>query len=265
MTKRAAQNKPFHSQRMSQTMKIIITKDKEQLADSAFEIMHSVVANKPDAVLGLATGSTPIGLYQRMVADHKKNGTSYRAIRTVNLDEYAGLAPTNDQSYRYFMKTNLLDHIDIDPANTHIENGLATDEEKECARYNALLGALPRDIQLLGIGENGHIAFNEPGTPFDMETHVVELTENTIAANARFFEKQSDVPRRAFTMGPKNIMEARKILILAVGKNKAQAVLKTVCGPVTPDLPASILQNHPDCYLIADEDAASLLPKEYRK
>ena len=242
-------------------MKVIITKDKEALADKAFEVMKAVVDGKKDAVLGLATGSTPIGLYARMVADHRKNGTSYREIKTVNLDEYAGLPPTDPQSYRFFMRDNLLDHIDIDLTNTYIEDGTATDAEKECERYNALLRRLPRDIQLLGIGENGHIAFNEPGTPFDMETHVVALTENTIAANSRFFEKESDVPRRAFTMGPKNIMDAKKVLILAVGTNKADAVRAMVEGEVTESLPASILQKHPDCILIADEGAASKLSK----
>ena len=242
-------------------MKIIVTKDKNELADRAFEIMLGVVKNKANAVLGLATGSTPLGLYERMVRDHKENGTSHKLVRSVNLDEYAGLKPTDPQSYRYFMRENLLDKIDIDLANTYIEDGLATDEKAECARYNALLRALPRDIQLLGIGENGHIAFNEPGTPFDEETHVVALTESTIAANARFFESESDVPRRAFTMGPKNIMDAKKILILAIGKNKAEAVRATVEGEVTPEVPASILQRHPDCTLIADEGAASLLRK----
>ena len=240
-------------------MKIIIAKDKEELADKAFEIMHEVIARKSDAVLGLATGSTPIELYERMANDHKRNGTSYRKVRALNLDEYAGLAPTDEQSYRYFMRKNLFDKIDIDLANTYIEDGLAEDEAKECARYNALLRSLPRDIQLLGIGANGHIAFNEPGTPFETETHVVALTEDTIRANARFFDDISAVPRRAFTMGPKNIMEAKKILILAVGENKANAVRGMVEGAITPDLPASILQRHPDCTLIADQAAASFL------
>ena len=244
-------------------MKIIVTKNKEELADKAFEVMRGVIAKKPDAVLGLATGSTPIGLYQRMVADHRSGGTSYRKVRALNLDEYAGLAGDDPQSYRYFMRENLFDHIDIDLANTYIENGLAEDAAAECDHYNALLSRFPRDIQLLGIGENGHIAFNEPGTPFGAETHVVDLTENTIAANARFFENMSDVPRRAFTMGPKNIMEASKVLLLAVGRNKAQAVKDTVEGPVTEAVPASILQTHPDCILIADEEAASLLSEKH--
>jgi len=242
-------------------MNIIITKDYKELSSKAADIMISVVRENPNAVLGLATGSTPIGLYEKMSEDHRSNGTSYAAVKAMNLDEYAGLAPTNDQSYRYFMKTNLFDHIDIAPSNTYIENGLATDEQAECARYNALLATLPRDIQLLGIGANGHIAFNEPGTPFDMETHVVALTENTIQMNARFFKSIDEVPRRAFTMGPKNIMDAKKILILAVGANKAEAVRGLVKGEVTPDLPASVLQLHPDCTLIADAAAAALITK----
>ena len=240
-------------------MKIIITKDKEEAAEKAFEIMSGVLREKKDAVLGLATGSTPLGLYEKMAEDHVKNGTSYKLVRAANLDEYAGLSPENDQSYRYFMRKNLFEKIDIDLDNTYIENGLAEDEAAECARYNALLRTLPRDIQLLGIGANGHIAFNEPGTPFDMETHVVSLTENTIEMNARFFKDISEVPRRAFTMGPKNIMEAKKILLIALGENKADAVYGMVKGPVTESLPASILQRHPDCTLIADEAAAKLL------
>ncbi|MBP5404585.1 MAG: glucosamine-6-phosphate deaminase [Clostridia bacterium] len=242
-------------------MKIIVTKDYETLSEKAAEIMISVVRENPNAVLGLATGSTPIGLYRLMAEDHQKNGTSYKNVRAVNLDEYLGLPPTNDQSYRYFMRTNLFDHLDIDLSETHIEDGLAKDEAAECARYDALLRNLPRDIQLLGIGANGHIAFNEPGTPFETETHVVSLTENTIAMNARFFKSEDEVPRRAFTMGPKSIMEAKKILILAVGENKARAVREMAEGPVSPSLPASILRLHPDCTLIADEAAASLLKK----
>ena len=239
-------------------MKVIIAKDYEELSHKAAEIMINVVKENPSAVLGLATGSTPIGLYKAMIEDHVKNGTSYKNVKTVNLDEYVGLPADNDQSYRYFMRDNLLDHIDVDLSNTNIENGVAKDLDAECARYNALLHALPRDIQLLGIGANGHIAFNEPGTPFDSETHVVDLTENTIRMNSRFFADEKDVPRRALTMGPKNIMDAKKILILAVGANKADAVKRMLNGPVDPSLPASILQKHPDCTLIADEAAAGI-------
>ena len=242
-------------------MKIIIAKDYKELSREAFAVMAQVLDSKPDAVLGLATGSTPVGLYEEMIADHKKTGRSYRRVCAFNLDEYAGLSPENEQSYRYFMRKNLFDGIDIDLNNTEIENGLAENAAEECARYNALLAATPRDIQLLGIGANGHIAFNEPGTPFDYETHVVDLTENTIEMNARFFKDKTEVPRRAFTMGPKNIMDAKKILILACGANKANAVYGMVKGEVTESLPASILQRHPDCVLICDREAAALIEK----
>ena len=239
-------------------MKVIVVKDYEQMSDKAFEIMKSVVTSKPDAVLGLATGTTPIGLYKRMIADCK-NGTSYKNIKTVNLDEYKGLDVTSDQRYVYFMRDNLFNHIDIDFNNTNIENGKAENAEEECARYNAVLAKLQQDIQLLGLGSNGHIAFNEPGTPFGSVTHVVDLQESTIKDNARLFNDISEVPRQAFTMGLKNIMNAKKILILASGANKAKAVYGMIHGEVTESLPASVLQLHPDCTLIIDESAASLL------
>ena len=176
-------------------MKIIITKDYEELSVRAARVMLEVVKDNPYAVLGLATGTTPLGLYAHMIADHEKHGTSYAHIRTVNLDEYKGLAKTHPQSYAYFMRKNLFDGLGIDPENTNIENGMAEDEEKECARYNALLEQLPRDIQLLGLGSNGHIAFNEPGTPFSSGTHVVTLAESTVKDNARLFDDISEVPR----------------------------------------------------------------------
>ena len=238
-------------------MKIIITKDYEELSAKAFEVMKGVVQSNPCAVLGLATGTTPLGLYCHMIEDHKSHGTSYKHIRTVNLDEYKGLPATHVQSYAYFMRENLFKFLDVMPANTHIENGTAQDEREECERYNALLESLPRDIQLLGLGSNGHIAFNEPNTPFGSETHVVDLTENTIKDNARLFADISEVPKKAFTMGIKQIMQAKQILILASGKNKADAVYKTVCGKVTEEVPASVLQLHPNCILIADKEAAS--------
>lgn len=240
-------------------MKIIIAKDYEELSQKAFEVMAEVLDKNPNAVLGLATGSTPVGLYEKMAEDHVKTGRSYKGVSAFNLDEYVGLSAENDQSYRYFMRKNLFDKIDIDLDRTEIENGLAPVAEEECARYNALLAKTPRDIQLLGIGANGHIAFNEPGTPFETETHVVDLTQNTIEMNARFFKDISEVPRRAFTMGPKNIMDAKRILILASGANKAAAVYGMVKGEVTEALPASVLQRHPDCVLIADKEAAALL------
>lgn len=240
-------------------MKVIVTKNYEEMSEKAFEIMREVVTKNPSAVLGLATGSTPVGLYKKMIADHKENGTSYKKIHTVNLDEYAGLDYSSDQSYVYFMRDNLFDHIDIDLKNTNIENGKAADRAAECARYNKLLASMQQDIQVLGIGSNGHIAFNEPGTPFGSVTHIVDLTESTIKDNSRLFKNIDEVPRQAFTMGLKNIMNAKKILIMANGANKAKAVYGLVAGEVTETLPASILQLHPDCTLVCDAEAATLL------
>ncbi len=241
------------------TMNIILTKDYEAMSDAAFCVMQAVVTRNPSAVLGLATGTTPLGLYARMAEDHRKNGTSYLGVRTVNLDEYVGLGMESDQSYVYFMRKNLFEHIGIPLENTHIANGKAPDLAAECARYNALLDGLQQDIQVLGIGSNGHIAFNEPGTPFGSTVHVVDLAESTVRDNARLFAREEDVPRRALTMGLKNIMHAKKILILANGAGKANAVYGLVRGEVTTALPASILQLHPDCTLVCDEAAASLL------
>ena len=229
------------------------------MSKKAFEVMREVVKGNPRAVLGLATGSTPIGLYKNMIEDHKRNCTSYREIRTVNLDEYAGLDYSSDQSYVYFMRSNLFDYIDIDLKNTNIENGKAADRQAECDRYNRLLEGMQQDIQVLGIGSNGHIAFNEPGTPFGSVTHIVDLAESTIKDNSRMFKSIDEVPRQAFTMGLKNIMNAKKILILANGANKAKAVYGLVKGEVTEAVPASVLQLHPDCTLVCDEAAAALL------
>ena len=240
-------------------MKIIITKNYEELSAKAAEVMLGVVKQNPKAVLGLATGTTPLGLYAKMIADRKENGTDYSLIRTVNLDEYKGLPKTHEQSYAYFMKKNLFEGLGITPELTNIEDGTARDEEAECLRYDALLEELPRDIQLLGLGSNGHIAFNEPGTPFGSGTHVVILAESTVRDNARLFEDISEVPRKAFTMGIKQIMQAKKVLILASGSNKADAVYKMVKGEVTEQVPASVLQQHPDCTLIADGAAAQKL------
>jgi glucosamine-6-phosphate deaminase len=238
-------------------MKIIITKDYEELSTKAAGIMLEVIKQNPSAVLGLATGTTPLGMYSRMIADHKENGTDYSKIRTVNLDEYKGLPTTHGQSYAYFMKKNLFEGLGIPAENTNIENGMATDADAECARYDVLLEELPRDIQLLGLGSNGHIAFNEPNTPFGSGTHVVTLAESTVKDNARLFKDISEVPRKAYTMGIKQIMQAKKVLILASGANKAEAVFKMVKGKVTEKVPASVLQLHPDCILIADKAAAN--------
>ena len=240
-------------------MKVIVTKNYDEMSEKAFGIVKDVVVNNKNAVLGLATGSTPLGLYAEMIKDHKENGTSYKDVKTLNLDEYAGLDVTSDQSYVYFMRENLFKYIDIDLNNTHIENGKAVNRELECENYNKLIEELPRDLQILGIGSNGHIAFNEPGTAFDSETHIVDLTESTIKDNSRLFERIEDVPRQAFTMGLKNIMHAKKIVVLASGANKAKAVYGMLKGPVTETLSASVLQLHPDCTLIVDEAAYSLM------
>lgn len=240
-------------------MKIIIAKDYDEMSKKAFEVMEKVVKSNPQAVIGFATGSTPIGLYKNMIRDHRENGTSYKNIKTFNLDEYAGLDYSSNQSYCYFMRNNLFDHIDIDLSNTNIENGKAADRQAECDRYNALLATMQQDIQVLGIGSNGHIAFNEPGTPFGSVTHIVDLTESTIKDNSRMFASINEVPRQAFTMGIKNIMNAKKLLMLVSGANKAKAVYGLVKGEVTEALPASVVQLHPDCVLILDEAAASLI------
>ncbi len=240
-------------------MKVIITKNYDEMSKKSFEIIKEAVTSNPKAVLGLATGSTPIGLYKEMIKDFKENGTSYKEVSAMNLDEYMGLGKDHVQSYAYFMRDNLFDHIDIKLENTFIENGKAADAEAECARYNALLAEKARDVQILGIGSNGHIAFNEPGTSFDSVTHVVDLTESTIKDNSRLFASIDEVPRKAFTMGLSNIMESKKIVILANGENKAKAVYGLVKGEVTENVPASILQNHADCTLICDEAAAKLI------
>ncbi len=240
-------------------MNIIICKDAAEVAARAADIMQSVVIANPTAVLGLATGSTPLGLYRNLIENRSRDNVDYSRVTTVNLDEYKGLPADNDQSYAYFMRHNLFDGLGIRPSQTHIENGLAEDAAAECARYDALLDATPRDIQLLGIGSNGHIAFNEPGTDFGSTTHVVALKESTIRDNARFFASMDDVPREAFTMGLKHIMQAKQVLILATGEGKADAVCGMAKGPVTAALPASILQLHPACTVIVDEAAAGRL------
>lgn len=240
-------------------MDIIITKTYDELSEKASKIMLDIIKNKPDAVLGLATGSTPLGLYKKLIDDHKLYKTSYKNIKTVNLDEYLGLDKTHKQSYAFFMYENLFKHLDIDLKNTNIENGTASNPEAECKRYNNILKNLKQDIQLLGIGSDGHIAFNEPNTPFESETHIALLEQSTIKDNSRLFNDISEVPTKAYTMGLKNIMNANKILIIANGKNKAKAVRDMVKGEVTTKVPASILQLHPNCTVIVDEDAGSLL------
>ncbi len=239
-------------------MKVIITENYDEMSKKAAEIMSNLVKNNPNAILGLATGSSPIGMYKQMAIDCK-NGVSYQNVSTVNLDEYVGLTADHDQSYAYFMRTNLFDHIDIDQKNTNLPCGSAKDVLAECDRYNALLASMQQDVQVLGLGSNGHIGFNEPNTPFGSVTHLVDLTENTIKDNSRLFASVDEVPRQALSMGIKNIMQAKSILMVVSGKNKAQAVYGMVKGEVTPALPASVLQLHPNVTVICDKDAASLL------
>ena len=240
-------------------MKVIVVENYQQIGQQGAQIIAEVIKNNPNAVLGLATGTSPIGIYQNLVEMCQKGEISFANVKTVNLDEYVGLDGTHPQSYRYFMNDNLFNHVDIDKANTFVPNGVAENLQEECTRYTTLVNNLVQDIQLLGIGSNGHIAFNEPGTPFDSTTHVVNLTENTIKDNSRLFEDISQVPTKALTMGIANIMNAKRILIVANGKNKAQAVYDMVKGQVNTTCPASVLQNHPDVTVIVDKDAASLL------
>lgn len=237
-------------------MRIYLEADYAAMSRRAANLIAAEVIRRPDCVLGLATGSTPIGTYENLIARNRVGDLSFREVRTVNLDEYKGLAPTHDQSYRYFMQTNLFDHIDILPENTNVPDGLAADADAECARYDALVASLGyADLQLLGLGRNGHIGFNEPDDHFTKETHVVDLTDSTIDANARFFATRDDVPRQALTMGVGCIMAARRVLLIASGADKADALYNAVCGPISPDCPASILQLHGDVVVVGDEAA----------
>lgn len=245
-------------------MRVICTNNYEAMSRKAAAVMAAQVIAKPDSLLGLATGSSPIGLYQNLIAGCKAGDLDFSRITTVNLDEYAGLPGTHDQSYRYFMDHNLFDHVNIDVARTNVPSGIAPDPEAECRRYEALLRELgPADIQLLGMGRNGHIGFNEPADVFTAPTHVVELTESTIDANARFFASRDKVPRKALTMGVGAIMRAKRVLVVVSGEDKAQAVKAAFAGPITPQVPASILQLHPDVVLVGDKAAlAGLLDTE---
>ncbi len=241
-------------------MKIYRAQDYQSMSRKAANILSAHVILKPDCVLGLATGSTPIGMYRQLIDWYNKGDIDFSQVHTVNLDEYLGLAPTHDQSYRYFMQTNLFDHVNVKPENTNVPNGLAQDPEAECARYNQVIASLGGiDVQVLGMGHNGHIGFNEPEEAFELETHVVNLTDDTINANARFFASRDQVPRQALTMGIKSIMQARHILVVVSGADKADIVKAAFTGPVTPKVPASILQMHPHVSLVADEAALSLL------
>ena len=239
-------------------MKIYVTEDYQSMSRKAANILSAQVILNPTCVLGLATGSSPVGMYKQLIEWYKRGDVDFSEVRTVNLDEYVGLAPDHDQSYRYFMQSNFFDHINIKPENTNLPNGQAADLAAECKRYNQVIhsqGGI--DMQLLGMGHNGHIGFNEPGDTFDLETHVVDLTERTIEANARFFATPNEVPRQALTMGIKTIMQARRILVVVSGEDKADAVKAALTGPVPPKVPASILQLHPNVMLVADKAAMS--------
>ena len=243
-------------------MVIYAVKDYEEMSKKAASIIGAQILMKPDAVLGLATGSTPVGTYQQLVKWYEQGELDFSELTTVNLDEYKGLDRENDQSYYYFMHKHLFDRINIDPARTNVPNGMEPDSGKECRRYEELIESLGGvDLQLLGLGHNGHIGFNEPAEVFDKETHCVDLTESTIEANKRFFASVDDVPRQAYTMGIGTIMRARKILVVASGEDKAEIVAKAFYGDVTPAVPASILQMHPDVTVVADAAALSKIPR----
>ena len=241
-------------------MRMFCEKDYEAMSRRAAQVIAAEITHNPACVLGLATGSTPEGAYKYLVDWYKKGCLSFQEVLTVNLDEYVGLSPEHEQSYRYFMQSNLFDHVDILPEFTTVPDGLAADLNAECARYDDYIRSQGyAALQLLGIGRNGHIGFNEPGDCFVKETHVVDLTESTIDANARFFASRDDVPKQALSMGIGAIMGAKKVLLCASGEEKAEAIYNSVCGPITPKCPGSILQLHPNVVLVGDEAALSKL------
>ncbi len=240
-------------------MRIIRCKDYDHMSRAAADILAAQVLLKPRCVLGLATGSSPIGAYRELRRRYGQGELDFSQVTTVNLDEYVGLRPGHDQSYHYFMHHNLFDHVNLEPGRVNLPDGCAADMDAECARYDSLLRGLGVDLQLLGLGNNGHIGFNEPDEAFSKGTHVVALTESTRQANRRFFASLDEVPKTAISMGTYDIMQARRVLMVASGKAKAEAVKAAFFGPITPHMPASILQFHRDFTLVADEDALSLV------
>lgn len=239
-------------------MRVYKTKDYEGMSKKAAFLMAAQINAKPDSVLGLATGSTPVGAYRQLIQWYREDLLDFSRITTINLDEYRGLSAENDQSYRYFMNHNLFDHVNIRKECTYLPDGTEPDSKKACREYDAIIkGVGGIDLQILGLGRNGHIGFNEPGDCFEKTTHCVDLTESTIEANKRFFPKEEDVPRQAYTMGIQTIMGAGTILLLVSGEEKAEILRQVICGPVTPRVPASILQMHPRAVVIADEAALS--------
>ena len=243
------------------TMNIIRAKDYQDMSRKAANIISAQIIMKPDCVLGLATGSTPVGTYRQLIEWYEKGDLDFSRVSTVNLDEYRGLAHTDPQSYYYFMQENLFDHVNIDKTATHVPDGTNPDAADACAKHEQIIKSLGGiDLQLLGLGNNGHIGFNEPGAAFEKETHLVDLAESTIRANARFFTSIDEVPKQAYTMGIRTIMQAKKILVVVSGESKADIVSRAVFGPVTPEVPASILQMHPDVTVVCDEAALSQSP-----
>ena len=241
-------------------MRIIKAKDYDDMSKKAADIIASQVILKPNGVLGLATGSTPIGAYKELVSKYEAGRLDFSGITSVNLDEYKGLPRDNDQSYYYFMNDNLFQHVNIDTNNTHLPDGMIADSDKECQEYDDIIASVGGiDLQLLGLGGNGHIGFNEPNDIFKKDTHCVDLTQETIEANKRFFASADDVPKQAYTMGIGTIMSAKTILVVASGEGKAQAVKDAFFGEITPRVQASILQLHKNVIVVADEAALSLV------
>lgn len=239
-------------------MRIYRAKDYDEMSRKAANIIAAQMTLKPDSVLGLATGSTPIGTYRELIAKYSQGDIDFSRIKTANLDEYRGLPRENDQSYYYFMYENLFRHVNIDMANTNIPNGMEPDSDAECARYEKVIESLGGvDLQLLGLGHNGHIGFNEPADHFARMTNCVNLQASTIEANKRFFESADQVPKQAYTMGIGTIMRAKSVLLIVSGADKAEILAKVIAGPVTPQVPASILQFHPNAVVVADEAALS--------
>ncbi|GGE52347.1 glucosamine-6-phosphate deaminase 1 [Pullulanibacillus camelliae] len=248
-------------------MELIQTQDYAEMSRVAAEILIKEIKTNPQAVLGLATGSTPAGTYEALIRDHEQHGTSYKQVHTVNLDEYIGLDQSDPNSYKSFMKAHLFNAIDLPETHAFLPNGEATDIQEECRRYDEKIRQLGGvDLQVLGIGQNGHIGFNEPGSSFSMTTHVVELTHNTRKANARFFKQLKDVPTHAITMGIKNILESRRVLLLASGSSKAEAMARLL-NAEQPDeaFPASALYLHPHVTIIADKEALALVEDQKRR
>lgn len=241
-------------------MKILVEKNYEAMSKKAAEEMAEVVKEKNDCVLGLATGGTPVAMYKELIKMYQNGKLDFSKVSSINLDEYRGISGEHPQSYRYFMNTNLFNHINIDKSKTFVPNGLAEDAEKECEEYDNKIEELGGiDIQLLGIGPNGHIGFNEPDEYLHTKTHLTQLKDTTIEANARFFDNINDVPKEALTMGLGGIMKAKKILLIASGKNKAEVIKALASGKITTQIPATLLQVHPNVTVIVDEDAASLI------